>query len=163
VTDDGRSLTTEQTRRLFDLPATAREASPDGLSPAVADLAKQRVEALLGDISARQGAWFDEEMDKLDRWAEDKRVGLKADLREHDDALKSLKRDARQAGRVPEKLAIQKRIKQVEGAREEARRAYDAEARMVESAKEALIDDVESRLEVDQSLDRVFAVRFAVT
>jgi len=163
VTDDGRSLAEEQTRRLLDVPATAHEASPDDLFPTVADLAKQRVETLLGDISARQGAWFDEEMDKLDRWAEDKRVGLKAYLREHDDALKSLKRDARQAASLPEKLAIQKEIKQIEATREEAWRAYDAEARKVETAKEALIDDVESRLDVDQSLDRVFAIRFAVT
>jgi hypothetical protein len=48
-------------------------------------------------------------------------------------------------------------------AREEAWRAYDAEARKVETAKEILIDDVEGRLAVDQSLDRVFAVRFTVT
>ena len=102
-------------------------------------------------------------MDKLDRWAEDKRTGLKADLREQDDILKSLKRDARQAASLPEKLAIQKRIKQVEAVREEAWRAYDAEARKVEAAKESLIDDVEGRLAIDQSLDRVFAVRFTVT
>ena len=163
VTDDGQFLTADQTRRLFDVPATIRPASPDDLSPAVVDLAKRRVDALLGDISGRQGAWFDEEMDKLDRWAEDKRTGLKADLREQDDILKSLKRDARQAPSLPEKLAIQKRIKQVEAVREEAWRAYDAEARKVEAAKESLIDDVEGRLAIDQSLDRVFAVRFTVT
>jgi len=116
----------------------------------------------LGDISARQGAWFDDEMDKLDRWAEDKRTGLKTYLREHDDTLKSLKRDARQAASLPEKLAVQKKIKQVEAMREEAWRAYDAEAQTVESAKETLIDDVESRLGVNQSLDRIFAVRFTV-
>lgn len=163
VTDDGQSLTADQARRLFDVPATVGAASPGDLSSAVADLAKQRVQTLLSGISARQGAWFDEEIDKLDRWAEDKRTGLKADLREHDDTLKSLKRDARQAASLPEKLAIQKRIKQVEAAREEAWRAYDAEARKVETAKESLIDDVESRLAVDQSVDRVFAVHFTVT
>ena len=84
-------------------------------------------------------------------------------LREHDETLKALKRDARQAASLPEKLAIQKKIKQVEAAREEAWRAYDAEAREVEAAKEGLIDDVEKRLAVDESVDRVFAVRFAVT
>jgi len=162
VTDEGLCLTADQTRRLFDVPATVRAAAADDQPPAVAELAKQRVEALLDDISARQGAWFDDEMDKLDRWAEDKRAGLKADLREHDDTLKSLKRDARQAASLPEKLAIQKNIKQVEAAREEAWRSYDAEARKVETAKESLIDDVESRLAVDQSLDRVFVVRFSV-
>ena len=102
-------------------------------------------------------------MDKLDRWAEDKRTGLKAVLREHDDTLKSLKRDARQAASLPEKLALQKQIKQVEAAREEAWRGYDAEAREVETAKDGLIDDVESRLAVDESVDRVFSIRFAVT
>jgi hypothetical protein len=71
---------------------------------------------------------FDDEMDKLDHWAEDKRIRLKTDLREHDGALKSLKCDARQSAILPEKLAIQKKIKQVEGTREEAWRAYDAEA-----------------------------------
>ena len=55
-------------------------------------------------------------MDKLDRWAEDKRTGLKADLREHDETLKTLKRDARQAASLPDKLAIQKKIKQIEAA-----------------------------------------------
>ncbi len=163
VTDDGRSLTAEQARRLFDVPATARAASPYDLSPAVAKLANQRVEALRGDISSRQGAWFDDEMDKLDRWAEDKRTGLKAVLREHDDRLKSLKREARQAASLPEKLALQKQIKQVEAAREEAWRGYDAEAHEVEAAKDGLIDDVEGRLAVSESVDRVFSIRFAVT
>ncbi len=119
ITDDGQALTTDQARRLLDISATARPADPSALSPAVAGLAEQRVAALRSDISARQGAWFDDEMDKLDRWAEDKRTGLKAVLREHDDALKALKREARQAASLPEKLAIQKQIKQIETAREQ--------------------------------------------
>jgi superfamily II DNA/RNA helicase len=162
MTDDGQSLTADQTRRLFDIPASTAPTTPSDLSPAVVDLAKRRVDELLGHISARQGAWFDDEMDKLDRWAEDKRASLKTTLREHDDALKSLKRDARQAASLPQKLSLQKKIKQVEAVREEAWRAYDAEARKVETAKEGLIDDVERRLDVDQALDRVFAVRFTV-
>lgn len=163
VTDDGRSLTAEQTRRLFDVPATAREIDADGLSPAVAAVARQRVDDLRTDISTRQGAWFDDEIDKLDRWAEDKRTGLKGVLREHDETLKVLKREARQAASLPEKLALQKQIKQIEAAREGAWRAYDAEAGEVEAAKEGLIDNVEKRLAVDESVERVFAVRFAVT
>jgi superfamily II DNA or RNA helicase len=163
ITDDGEALTTEQARRLLDVPARARPADPSALSPDVAVLAEQRVVALRGEIGARQGAWFDDEMDKLDRWAEDKRVGLKAVLREHDDALKALKREARQAASLPEKLALQRQIKQIETAREDAWRGYDAEAREVETAKDGLIDDVESRLAVEECVDRVFAVRFAVT
>jgi hypothetical protein len=94
---------------------------------------------------------------------EDKRAGLKADLREHDDALKFLKREARQAASLPDKLAIQKRIKVTEASREAAWRAYDNEAGTVEKAKDAIIDDVEARLVTTHSVRRVLTIRFIVT
>ena len=94
-------------------------------------------------------------MDRLDRWADDKRAALKVDLREH---LKQLKRDACQAASLPDKLAMRKKIKQTESSRDEAWRAYDAEARKIEEAKETLIDDVEARL----ALERVTTLRFTV-
>lgn len=162
ITDDGAHLTAEQIRRLLDVPATASSEVLTAADRKVDAIAAERLNALLVDISTRQGTWFDEEMDKLDRWAEDKRAGLRADLKEHDENLKSLKREARQAPTLPDKLAIQKKIKQVEAAREEAWRAYDAQAREIETAKESLIDDVETRLDVTQSVDRVFTIRFTI-
>lgn len=163
VMDDGDELSPDQARRLFEVAATVVANGPAELPVSVTELAGKRLAAMLEAISTRQGTWIDEEMDKLDRWAEDKRAGLKADLREHDDTLKTLKRDARAASSLPDKLAIQKKIKQVESARDAAWRAYDAEARSIERAKEALIDDVEARLAVDQSVERVFQIRFTVT
>jgi len=162
-TDDGAELASEQARRLFDVPATVMEVASIELPTALVGLAGARRTAMLEAISTRHGIWFDEEMDKLDRWAEDKRAGLKADLREHDDTLKALKRDARTAASLPDKLAIQKKIKSVESARDAAWRAYDTEARSIEQAKEALIDDVEARLAVDQTIERVFQIRFTIT
>ena len=162
-TDEGVELSQEQARRLFDVPATAGCMAPIDLPLALTELAETRRAATLEAISSRHGVWFDEEMDKLDRWADDKRSGLKADLREHDDTLKALKRDARTASSLPDKLAIQKKIKSVESVRDAAWRAYDTEARSIEQAKEALIDDVEARLAVDQTVDRIFQIRFTVT
>jgi len=162
ISDDGTHLTPDQIRRVFDLPATASAGGPTGAPGGVEAIATERLTALLHEISTRQGTWFDEEMDKLDRWAEDKRTGLRADLKEHDETLKTLKREARQAPTLPDKLALQRKIKQVESAREEAWRAYDGQARKIETAKESLIDDVEARLDVAQSVDRVFTIRFGI-
>lgn len=161
LTDDGQKLTPEQIRRLFDAPAWTGASIATGTSPAE-ELVVARRNSLLHAISTRQGSWFDEEMDKLDRWAEDKRTSLRADLKEHDENLKALRREARQAPTLPDKLALQKKIKQEEAAREEAWRAYDAQAREIETAKEGLIDDVEARLNVTQSVDRVFTIRFTI-
>ena len=161
VTDDGTQLTPEQIRRLFDVPAAEAGTLPVHTA-SVDALATEQLNALLLDISTRQGTWFDEEIDKLDRWAEDKRTALRADLKEHDENLKALKRNARQASTLPDKLALQKKIKQVETAREEAWRAYDAQARAIETAKESLLDDVQKRLDVTQSVNRVFTIRFTI-
>ena len=162
VTDTGTELTAGQIRRLLDVPATQKPSTNPKASMRAYVLVEERRRALLHEISARQGSWFDEEMDKLDRWAEDKRTGLRTDLKEHDENLKALKREARQAPTLPDKLALQKKVKQVEAAREEAWRAYDAQVREIETAKESLIDDVEATLSVTQSVDRVFTIRFTV-
>jgi hypothetical protein len=162
-TDDGVEMTGDQIRRLFDLPASVTRIGAANLPNGVVDSVERRAAETLQAISEKQGRWFDEEMDKLDRWAEDKRAGLKADLREHDDALRFLKREARQAASLPDKLAIQKRIKVTETSREDAWRAYDNEAGTVEKAKDAIIDDVEARLGTTHSIRRVLTIRFSVT
>ncbi len=162
ITDDGLVLSSEQIRRLIDVPAEVKPIAGLSVSPSLEQLARSRVDALLTEISSRQGSWFDEEMDKLDRWAEDKRTAFKADLREHDESLRDLKRESRQAASLPDKLRLQKKIKQVEAVREEAWRTYDGQAREVETAKESLIDDVEARLEVRKFVDRVLSIRFTI-
>lgn len=68
-----------------------------------------------------------------------------------------------QAASLPDKRALQKRIKQTESSRDEAWRAYDAQVRKIEEAKETLIDDVEARRATDQTLERVMTLRFIVT
>jgi superfamily II DNA or RNA helicase len=163
VTDDGTVLAEADVRRLLDVPASITQSATITPPRTVTDQANVRLAAVLEAISARQGTWFDAEMDKLDRWAEDKRASLKAELRDHDDALKALKRDARTAASLPDKLAIQKKIKAVEATRDAAWRAYDKEARTVEHAKEALIDDVEAKLSVEQTVERIMQIRFTVT
>jgi hypothetical protein len=161
-TDDGTELTDDQIRRLLDLPARVAATHPVTLPASVVVSADRNTAATLQTISEKQGRWFDEEMDKLDRWAEDKRAGLKADLREHDETLRTLKREARQAASLPDKLAFQKKVKQTEASREEAWRAYDNEARTVEQAKDAILDDVEGRLKNTHTVGRILTIRFTV-
>ena len=57
-------------------------------------------------------------MEKLDNWADDKRKGLKTNLKELDDQLKELKKPIRQASSLPEKLSLQRQGRKVETRRE---------------------------------------------
>ncbi len=56
----------------------------------------------------RNGTWFDIEMDKLDRWAEDRRASLKAELDELDETSRRQRRRRVWRRRLPEKLERQR-------------------------------------------------------
>jgi F0F1-type ATP synthase membrane subunit b/b' len=113
-------------------------------------------------MAARQSAWFDQEMDKLDCWAEDKRAGLKADLKDLDDQIKAMKKEVRQTGNLPDKLALQRKARALETMRDDAWRAYDEAAKEIETQKDGLLDQVEERLGQDVSDEPLFAIRFEI-
>ena len=102
---------------------------------------------LLGDMTIRNGRWFDTEMDKLDRWAEDRRASLQTELAELDEALKEAKKAARLAPTLPEKLERQRAARTLESRREEAWRIYDQASRDIDHQKDALLDEISRRLE----------------
>lgn len=162
ITDDGAVIESKAAARLFELPA--RKSGPADVSGI--DHLQQKVQStrtrILEEMAARQAAWFDEEMDKLDNWAEDKRAGLKADLKELDDQLKALKKEIRQTGNLPDKLGLQRQARALEAKRDEAWRAYDAAAKEVEIQKDGLLDQVEERLGQSVSDDELFSIRFRI-
>lgn len=162
MTDDGRRIDAKAAMRLFDLPAenigTADLAIPSTLAETV-ELERQ---SILEALAARQSAWFDQEMDKLDSWAEDKRAGLKADLKDLDDQIKAMKKEVRQTGNLPDKLALQRKARSLETMRDEAWRAYDAAAKEIETQKDGLLDQVEERLGQDVTDEPLFAIRWSI-
>jgi superfamily II DNA/RNA helicase len=162
MTDDGGRLDPNATMRLFELPAridgTAELILPDPVKQTV----ERERKTVLDDMAARQSAWFDEEIEKLDNWAEDKRAGLKADLKELDEQIKALKKEIRQTGNLPDKLALQRQTRTLETKRDEAWRAYDAAARDIEVQKDNLLDQVEERLGQSISDEELFSIRFQI-
>ena len=116
LTDNGDSLDDAQCRRLFDLPAIAGSTCdiPSALSSVMGAAQSQRRQALLDETTNRNGRWFESEIEKLDRWAEDRRTSLKAALADLDEAVKEAKKAARLAPTLPEKLERQRSARALE-------------------------------------------------
>ncbi len=129
VTDDREPLDEAACRRFFDLPGQP-ERQPR-VCPATCPVAARPRQPPAARPSSlrtwprKNGHWFDTEMDKLDRWAEDRRAALKAELEELDQAIKETKKSARLAPNLPEKLERQRKLRGLETKRDEAWRAYD--------------------------------------
>lgn len=162
VTDDGETIDSETVRRLFELPCPKPKRQSVSADPKLVKAVDQRKAEIIDALTQRQSEWFDAEIDKLDKWADDRRAGLKSDLKELEEAIKADKKAARQTGNLPDKLALQRKIKGLELNRDAAWREYDASAKDLETQKDALLDQVEERLRQQVAEEELFTIRFAV-
>ncbi len=164
MTMAGEVLDEGQCKRLFDLPAIAGADCEipadrrDTLQAALGDLRQQALETM----TARNSRWFDVEMDKMDHWAEDRRATLKAELAEVDEALKQMKKLARLAPNLPEKVERQRDVRKLESRREDAWRACDQASRDVDLRKDTLLDEIAQRLQQTIEQELLFTVRWSL-
>lgn len=160
--DDGTVLDETQCRRLFDLPAANEgpvECPPEIAMKLTASISPLRQETL-ARMASRNGQWFEGEMEKLDGWAEDRRVSFKAELLEIEAELRNARRAARLAGTLPEKLEKQRAIRALETRRDEADREFELAKREIDRQKDALLDEISRRMEQQTTEERLFSARW---
>jgi superfamily II DNA or RNA helicase len=160
--EDGMAIDETQCARLFDLDgAISGSVSVSTKASGQLDkLINEQSTAIITAMSEKNGVWFDAEMEKFDKWAEDKRNGLKNYLKEFDDQLKETKKLIRQAGSLPDKLELQKKARKLEQNRDEAWKEYDVAAKEIEVQKDQLIDKVETRLKQQVTTEELFTIQF---
>ena len=151
-------------RRLFDLSGwvNATPALPATFRGLLTDATSRRQADFLAALSAKNGQWFDTEMDKLDRWADNRRAALKVELEELDQEIKETKKSARMAPNLPEKLELQRKLRGLETKRDEAWRAYDTAGRDIDRQKDALLDEISRRLEQKTECKTLFTVKWSL-
>jgi hypothetical protein len=162
LSDNGVLLSQETTRRFFDLPAEIVDRQEVAQSTALKTATATQKNEILSEISARQASWFEEEIEKLNFWAEDKRKGLKSELKDYDEQIGVLKKEARLAANLPDKLAIQKKLRDLDSKRDVAWKAYDADAKTIEKQKDELLDSVEERLKQAIEEKTIFTLNWSV-
>ncbi len=119
-------------------------------------------EAITLQLSATNGKWFDVEMEKLDRWADDQRKSLKAAVEELEESIRAGKREARLAPNLPEKLQMQQRVRQQEARHTEALLAYKEACATIDARKDALLDETSQRLQQQAERQDLFLIRWRV-
>jgi len=119
VDEKEESVDPEIIKKIFSLSAvsvTPRQVTPE-LHKKLEGLEQRFVSTLFAQIAERNGRYFDDEIDKLDSWAEDKRRSLKIQLKEYDDQIMVLKKEGQIALNLPEKLTAQKKIRDLDAKR----------------------------------------------
>lgn len=164
VTDNGTPLDEASCRRLLDVPARVTSEVPVSREPreALDSVILARSRELAEDLSSRNGEWFDAEIEKLDRWAEDRRKSLKGVLDELDIQIKEMKKSARLAPNLPTKLDLQRQLRQLEGKRNEAWKEFDQASREIEQQKDTLLDEISRKLSQSSEHEELFFIRWTL-
>jgi predicted nucleic acid-binding Zn-ribbon protein len=129
---------------------------------AISDSFAGKKNEILAQIGSKNANYFEVELDKLDKWGEDKRNSLRLTLKELDDEIKEIKKQARLAPNLPEKLKLEKEKRQLESKRDEAWREYDSAAKEIENKKDGLIDEIEKKLKQKISEEKLFTIRWKI-
>lgn len=164
VCDDGAPVDAEQCRRFFSIGALEEPSScpsvPEHLRAKLDESLRLQQDEAAAKLTERNGAFFEVEMDKLDRWADDHRKSLKSTLDDLDLAIKETRKEARSAPNLPTKLELQRKVRQLEEKRNAAWREYDDAAQQVEVKKDTLLDEISQRLKQQTRQEELFLIRW---
>ncbi len=162
--DAGEPLSDAAASRLLTL---AGHVGPEAPLPVdIIDRLKEdlhlRQQGIQRSISERNARFFEAEVDKLDGWSDDLKLGLERELKEIDRQIKETRRAAATAVSLEEKLVRQKQIKSLELLRSQKRRSlFDAQDE-IDKQRAELIAGIENRLQQKVSTAVLFTVRWRV-
>ncbi len=153
-------------RRFFSLNAVGTPTNGDGvptnLQAALDEGLQKQKSELLATLTERNASFFELELDKLDRWSDDLKVGLEHELKELDRQIREARRSAQIAPALAEKLSIQKQVRELEAARTRKRRElFEAQDR-IDKQRQDLIETIEKKLQQDCKETPVFTVRWSL-
>jgi hypothetical protein len=164
ITDDGQTLAEDDAEKLLRLPATEHEpglfAAPAATPAALATDAETRKQTVLHLARERQLRYFEQEVVKLDAWADDLKLGLEQRIKDIDREIKEVRRSATISATLDEKLHWQKRQRELEGKRSQLRRELFGQQDEIEVQRNAVIEGLERQLMQQVDEKQLFTVEW---
>ncbi len=163
LTDDGQVLDQEACEKLMAIPAAGK---PTPLSTAVPEAllanSQRAVAATIAQVLEANQRLFNEERDKLERWADDKLLTAEEALKNTKARIAQLKRDARKAATLQEQDGIQRELAELERKQRKLRQEiFDVEDEII-AKRDELIAALQQRLQEKTNTQTLFTIRWQV-
>jgi len=162
VTSDGHMLPEDDPEKLLRLPVREQhetKVSPEDNHALQKDLTARK-SRLAETINCRNLGYFEQEVQKLDSWADDLKVGLEQEIKEIDRQIKEVRRTATVAPTLEEKLHWQKQQRELEQKRNKLRRELFERQDEVEARRNTLISELEEQLQQQAESKRLFVIEW---
>ncbi len=162
LTDSGDWVYPEVAERMLMLPAVQGEACTVGNETLA--LLDERIQEMYGVISEessqRNNTFFDEEMEKLDCWADDMKIALEREISDLDQEIRLRKSEAKKLNRLEQKVAAQRLVKDLERKRNEKRQNLYQAQDEIDERKEQLLSKIEKMLSQKTEQCNLFTIKW---
>lgn len=158
----GQPIPDDVAAKLFSLRAAVRGPTADAPPSVLASIHEDLRARRLVELQTRNEGFFGEEIEKLDRWAEDRKLSFEKELSEIDVQIRVTRKASKVAVSLAEKLEAQRSIKLLEQQRTTKRRqSFDAQDE-VDRKRTELIDGIERQLKTSARCESVFTLRWVL-
>ena len=162
-TDDGALLDQEACEKLLSIPAAGKPVAASDDAPSSLEANSQRrVQATIAEVLEANQRLFNEERDKLERWADDKLLAAEEALKNTKARIAQLKRDARKAATLQEQDGIQRELSELERNQRRLRQDIFAVEDEIIEKRDALIATLQQRLQEKTDTQTLFTLRWQV-
>ena len=163
MTDEGLLLDQETCEKLMAIPAAGKPTAIPGAAPTGLEANSQRrMLATIAEVLEANQRLFNEERDKLERWADDKLLASEEALRNTKARITQLKRDARKAATLQEQDGIQRELSELERKQRRQRQEIFAVEDEIIEKRDALIESLQQRLQEKTETETLFTLRWQV-
>lgn len=162
VADSGEIILPEHADRLLGFPAEVIQEGITVDTTAADQAARAQQLEIAGEIATRNLQYFTAETEKLDQWADDLKDNLEREITQIDREIREARRHAKAALTLEAKLDAQKAVKALESRRSARRRSLFEAQDDIDTRRDTLIADIESRLNQGTNTVRLFAIRWSL-
>jgi superfamily II DNA/RNA helicase len=166
TTDEGQYLDAEQCRALLRLDSFVNTETFAPLLDTTSTLLHQLLANEETEEMRNNEVWlnqfYEREQNKLERWSEDRRTSIRAELKDLETNIKQLKAEARKMLQLQNKINAQRIIKELESRLAERKfNQYETE-KLIEAEKDKFLDDIEARIRQSPQRKHLFTIRWTL-
>ena len=164
-TDDGKPVAADVAERMFSFKALEGKAAqmPSEMASWLEKAIQEQAETAKNENYKRNQAFFDTEIEKLNLWADDVKIGLEREISDLDAEIKLRKSEARKMTQLEDKIVAQREVKDLEKRRSEKRRSLFYAQDEVDAQKDKLFDEVEQTLRQKRTTEEtLFNIRWRI-
>jgi hypothetical protein len=162
--DKGASIPLEVAEKMFELGAEigGDTSIPDKHLTSLKEIIGKEVQRRIENLSNRNTQLLSHEMDKLDRWAEDRKIALENEIKQLDVNIREAKRLGRSELTLEAKLERQREQQALEAQRHNKRKnLFDAQDE-VEKRRDAILSSIEERLKQERHETPLFSASWSL-